>query len=238
MLLDFGPIYTTTGNIHQIEYAQKCADKGPTCIAIKYKNGIIIAAEKPIDSKLFKSSQRIKRLCPNAFMTYTGLFTDGDCLFYYTKEDVHREMARMEEPINAGSVLYRINSFLSYFNTMYGCRPLGCSFLTGVENKGNYTIYSSEPSARSASVYGGAIGKGMQRAKTELEKLDLTDLSLESAVENCVRILYKSYDPLKDKDFDIEISYLGKESENKIVDVDDETLSKFVEKYKDLSVDE
>ncbi|KAM0687444.1 putative proteasome subunit alpha type-7 [Conglomerata obtusa] len=238
MLIDFGPLYTTTGNIHQLEYAQKCANNGSTCIAFKYKTGVIIATEKPIESVLYKNTQRIKKVTPNIFMTYSGLLTDGGCLFEYVKNSLHGEMLTMEELISPGRLSYQVSEFLSYFNTKHGCRPVGCSFITGLVYKNKYYLVKSEPTASSLFCEGTAIGKGMQRAKTELEKLDLEEMSFESAVENGVKILYQSYDPLKDKDFEIEMCYVGIESGNEIANVDKEMINRFVEKYKDLSIDE
>ncbi|EJW05007.1 hypothetical protein EDEG_00887 [Edhazardia aedis USNM 41457] len=61
VVLDFGPIYTDTGNIVQHEYARKCTSNGRTILAIKYSSGILIATENPIDSILYKPAESIKK---------------------------------------------------------------------------------------------------------------------------------------------------------------------------------
>lgn len=238
MLVDFGALYTTTGNIHQIEYAQKCVNNGPTCIGIRYNSGVLLAIEKPIESVLYLPKERIKTITPNIAMTYTGLMSDGDCLAHFLKGNMMQESFEMDESVSPGSAYNRINDFLSFFNTKHGTRPVGCGFLTAIEHKNEYHLLHSDPSAKTLYCDGASVGKGFQRANTELEKLDLCHLSLDSAAENSIRMLYMSYDPLNDKDFNIEIKYIGKESDNKVADYDAVKLRGYISKYNDLSIDE
>ena len=81
-----------------------------------------------------------------------------------------------------------------------------------------------------------AIGKGSQRAKTELEKLDF-DFDLETAVDNAVKIMYLCHDSLKDKDFVIEAKYIDKDGMGEMKDVGKEMLDRYVEVHNSLSVD-
>ena len=59
--------------------------------------------------------------------------------------------------------------------------------------------------------YGAATGKGRQAAKAELEKLDLSSgsLSLEVGVREAARIIYVAHEDSKDKDFELEISWIS-----------------------------
>lgn len=59
--------------------------------------------------------------------------------------------------------------------------------------------------------YGAATGKGRQAAKAELEKLDLTsgNLSLVDAVKEAARIIYVAHEDSKDKDFELEMSWVS-----------------------------
>ena len=62
--------------------------------------------------------------------------------------------------------------------------------------------------------YGAATGKGRQIAKTELEKLNLADgeLSLEEGVKEAARIIYVAHDDNKDKDFELEMTWVRKDT--------------------------
>jgi 20S proteasome subunit alpha 7 len=59
--------------------------------------------------------------------------------------------------------------------------------------------------------YGAATGKGRQIAKSELEKLNLNDgnLSLLDGVKEAARIIYVAHDDNKDKDFELEMTWIS-----------------------------
>jgi 20S proteasome subunit alpha 7 len=63
----------------------------------------------------------------------------------------------------------------------------------------------------SKGYYGAATGKGRQAAKAELEKLDLASgsLSLEDGVKEAARIIYVAHKDSKDKDFELEMSWIS-----------------------------
>ena len=53
-----------------------------------------------------------------------------------------------------------------------------------------------------------AIGKYKQGSSSELEKLDFTKLTCAEAVKHVARIIYKLHDEVKDKELEIEISWV------------------------------
>ena len=59
--------------------------------------------------------------------------------------------------------------------------------------------------------YGAATGKGRQIAKSELEKLNLSEgeLSLEEGVKEAARIIYVAHDDNKDKEFELELTWIS-----------------------------
>lgn len=70
---------------------------------------------------------------------------------------------------------------------------------------------SPELTPSSQGYYGAATGKGRQAAKAELEKLDLSSdtLSLEAGVKEAARIIYVAHEDSKDKDFELEMSWIS-----------------------------
>lgn len=81
-----------------------------------------------------------------------------------------------------------------------------------VEGKhGGPGLYMIEPSGLYWGYYGAATGKGRQSAKAELEKLDLAagTLSLEDGVKEAARIIYVAHDDNKDKDFELEMTWIS-----------------------------
>jgi 20S proteasome subunit alpha 7 len=76
---------------------------------------------------------------------------------------------------------------------------------------GGPLLYMIEPSGLYWGYYGAATGKGRQAAKAELEKLDLAagELSLAEGVKHAARIIYISHDDNKDKEFELEMSWIS-----------------------------
>lgn len=76
---------------------------------------------------------------------------------------------------------------------------------------GGPSLYMIEPSGLYWGYYGAATGKGRQAAKAELEKLDLAagELSLEQAVREAARIIHVAHQDNKDKDFELEMSWIS-----------------------------
>lgn len=237
MLLDHGPIYTNSGNILQLEYSKKCVDNGSTCISFKYKDGIIIAVENPVESKLYKTPKRIKTISPNIYIVATGLQSDSIFVTKTIKDNIHNEASKLDILVTAASYKRTISELIAHFTKKNGVRPIGCAFISAIYD-GDFHVLSTDSTSYTQECVGTAVGKGMQRARTELEKLDLIDCDLNQAMNNAVRILYKSYDPLKDKSFTIEMGYMNRETEGKMVIVESDYLNDIVDAYKDLSVDE
>lgn len=53
------------------------------------------------------------------------------------------------------------------------------------------------------------IGKAKQSAKTEIEKLKLSEMTCKDLVKEAARIIYLVHDELKDKQFELEMSWVG-----------------------------
>ncbi len=92
---------------------------------------------------------------------------------------------------------------------------------TILQSQPNFHIYrhiDSQPSKSTQSLihkqqgyYGAATGKGRQAAKAELEKLDLSSntLSLQDGVKEAARIIYVAHQDSKDKEFELEITWIS-----------------------------
>ena len=69
-----------------------------------------------------------------------------------------------------------------------------------------------EPSGVSYKYFGAALGKGRQAAKTEIEKLKLSELTCREGIVEVAKIIYGVHDEAKDKAFELELSWICDES--------------------------
>ena len=70
-------------------------------------------------------------------------------------------------------------------------------------------MYCLEPSGISYGYWGCAAGKAKSNAKTELEKLKMADMTCAELVKEAAKIIYMVHDEVKDKMFELELSWVG-----------------------------
>lgn len=108
-------------------------------------------------------------------------------------------------------LVQRVAGFVHAYTLYSHVRPFGCSIMLGSYNEHEGAqLFMIEPSGVSFGYYGCAIGKGRQAAKTEIEKRKLSELSMNDAVVEVAKIIYAVHDDVKDKEFELEMSYIGK----------------------------
>ena len=74
--------FSNQGRLYQVEYAMKAVEQGCTTLGIQTKDGVILAAEKKIASKLQipSSIENIMKIDDNVICTYSGLRSDARAL--------------------------------------------------------------------------------------------------------------------------------------------------------------
>lgn len=113
-------------------------------------------------------------------------------------------------------------------HTLYSSlRPYGASVLLGSWNEfDGPELYCIEPSGLAYGYNGISIGKAKQAAKTEIEKLKLSELTCEQLVKEAAKIIYIVHDEIKDKQFELELSWIGEFTGGKHEFVSKETFDK------------
>lgn len=238
--LDFGPIFTPTGSITQLEYATKASESGSTIIFLKSNHGIVIAIEKPKESKLIPThlNKILRKLPGTSFICASGILSDSFYIFDRISQNISDHLSNTEEnSLSRNFLKMNVSSIVHMFTRYMGIRPVGINLISGMFHNNEYQVLVTDVTSKSTFFKGYAIGKGSTRAKTELEKVVDDNLSVEEMEDHLVRIMYKTYDPLKDKEFDIEMWFMNEKTEFKMKEVEYERVYDLVEKYKDLTVD-
>ena len=110
--------------------------------------------------------------------------------------------------------------------TLYSSvRPFGITAIMGSVDKTGPAIYMIEPNGVYWGYRGCATGKGRQLAKTEVEKLDLDNMTCEEAVKHAALIIHTVHDEVKDKDFELEMSWICPQSKNRHAPVPKDILA-------------
>lgn len=217
----------------------KSVDNGGTSIGIKCKDGVVLAAEKIIDSKLLRENKnkKIQIVDRHIGALYSGLLADGRNLVKHARDEAHSYRNIYKKPIPIAYLVDRIGLRVQNFTCYNSVRPYGVSILFCGIDKEPF-LYMIEPSGSYAAYFSTAVGKGKQSAKSELEKLDYTNMSLSDCVKHAARIIKIAHDDNKDKDYELEISWISKTITNGLFESVPESLLNDAKKFAERDDDD
>ncbi|KAK3625482.1 putative proteasome subunit alpha type-7 [Elasticomyces elasticus] len=236
-------VFSPDGRNFQVEYAVKAVENGGTSIGIRCKDGVVLALEKLVTSKLLKpdANKRIATVDRNIGIVYSGLLPDGRHFTSRARDEAASWRSTYKSPIPVSALASRMGAYVQAYTLYSSVRPFGITGIIGGwdsekevdvdavvgsgpksgsggrsegAKEGGPFLYMIEPSGSYWGYYGAATGKGRQAAKSELEKLKLNPkesdcMSLEDGVKEAARIIYLAHEDNKDKDFELEMTWVS-----------------------------
>jgi len=202
--------YSPDGKVFQIEYASKAVDNSGTAVGIRCKDGVVFGVEKLVISKMLEpgSNRRIMGVDRHIGACFAGLSADARHLVNRARSEAKSYRNFYHDPVPGKVLVERVAGFVQAY-TLYGhLRPFGVSLLLGTWDQDGPQMFMIEPSGLSYGYFGTAVGKGRQAAKGELEKLKLQEMSVVEAVKEVAKIIHQVHDDVKDKDFELELSWI------------------------------
>ncbi|CAG8554186.1 7749_t:CDS:2, partial [Diversispora eburnea] len=178
-----------------------------TAIGLRVKDGVVLAVEKLLHSKLLvpRSNRRIQTAT-------AGLLADSRHIINRVREEAKAFRDIYKYQIPGKTIADRVGQYVQAYTLYSSVRPFGSSAIIGIVDKTGPHLYMVEPSGVYWDYFGCAVGKGKQAAKTEIEKLKLSEMSIEDAIKEAARIIYAVHDDAKDKDFELELSWVTKDT--------------------------
>ncbi|KAK6532013.1 putative proteasome subunit alpha type-7 [Orbilia ellipsospora] len=207
-------VFSPDGRNFQVEYAQKAVENGPTTIGLRCKDGVILACEKLITSKLLVpgSNKRISTVDRHIGIATSGLIPDGKHFINRARDEAISWRRNFKDSVPIASLADRMGSYAQAYTLYSSVRPFGVTaIVAGADNDGP-GLYMIEPSGLYWGYFGAATGKGRQAAKSEIEKLNLSELTLLQGIKEAARIIYVAHDDNKDKEFEIEMTWVTKDA--------------------------
>ncbi|XP_065066305.1 proteasome subunit alpha type-3-like [Rhopilema esculentum] len=206
--------FSPDGRVFQVEYAMKAVENSSTAIAIRCRDGVIFAVEKLITSKLHESGtgHRIFNVDKHVGMAVAGVLADARQVVKIAREEAADYRAVFGSPIPLKYLVERVAGYIHLYTLYSAYRPFGCSILLSSYEHGKPGLYMIDPSGVFYGYWGCAIGKAKQNAQTEIEKLKVTDYDCKEAVNVAAKIIHIIHDEVKDKSFELEMSWVGEAS--------------------------
>ncbi|ESK97560.1 proteasome subunit alpha type-3 [Moniliophthora roreri MCA 2997] len=207
--------YSPDGRIFQVEYANKAVENSGTAVGLRVKDGIVLAVEKLVHSKLLvpEANRRIQSIDKHIGLATAGLLADGRQLANRAKDESSSYRDNFRAPAPLKYIADRLGSYMQVYTLYSSVRPFGISTIIGGVDESGPSLYVVEPSGVFYGYYGAAVGKGRQLAKTELEKLKLSELTMREAVMEAARIIHLVHEDSKEKEFELEMSWIGDETD-------------------------
>ncbi|PIK57084.1 putative proteasome subunit alpha type-3 [Apostichopus japonicus] len=175
--------FSPDGRVFQVEYALKAVENSGTAIGVRCKDGVVFGVEKLVMLKLYETGTN-KRI------------------FHI---DRHIGMYLAD----------RVAMYVHAYTLYSAVRPFGCSVMLGSFSEDTPQLHMIDPSGVFFGYHGCAIGKARQAAKTEVEKFltadkHFKDMTCEQVVKEVAKMIYVVHDEVKDKAFELELSWVGK----------------------------
>src|SRR6266508_2453964 len=180
-------VFSPDGRLFQVEYARVAVTRGNTTVGLKFKNGIVLMADKKIGSRLVETSsiEKIFQIDEHVGAATSGLVADARVLVDYARLVAQINKVTYSERIGVDLLVKRICDYKQNYTQYGGVRPFGTALLVaGVDDLGTH-LFETDPSGALVSYKAGSIGQGRQALQkaSEGEKLDARAIEVGIIVE-------------------------------------------------------
>uniref|UniRef100_A0A0G4FX30 Proteasome subunit alpha type n=1 Tax=Chromera velia CCMP2878 TaxID=1169474 RepID=A0A0G4FX30_9ALVE len=207
--------FSPDGRVFQVEYASKAVENSGTCLGLVCKDGVVMGVEKFLLSKMLipGTNKRIYAVDKHIGISVAGLVADARQIVDRARHEASNYKSTYGESIPPRVLSERVAMFVHAYTLYWSVRPFGCAVLIGAYDpvKGP-ELYCVEPAGTHGKFFGFALGKAHAAAKTEVEKLKLSELTCREAVYHVCKIIHQVHDENKDKEFEVEVSWICEET--------------------------
>lgn len=211
--------YSPDGRLFQVEYANKAVEAAGVAMGLVCTDGIVLGVERLLHSKLLVkgSNRRIQSADEHIGLATAGLLADGKHMGSRAREECANFRDTYNSAVTVGVLADRLSGYVQAYTCYGSVRPFGISTLVAGIDKTGPKLYAIEPSGVYYGYRATASGKGKALAKTELEKVIAKEggITVKEGVMELARIIHLVHDDNKDKDFELEMTWVCAESGNK-----------------------
>lgn len=207
--------FSPDGRVFQVEYASKAVEKSGVALGVRCVDGVVLGVEKLLPSKMLlrTSNRRIHTVDRHAGLALAGLAADARQIVQTARGEAANYKDTYGDPIPGTVLGSRVSNFVHAYTLYWYVRPFGCSvLLASYDEQNGPELRQVDPSGVAHKYHAAAIGKHMRGAKSELEKIDFASITCREAVKRIAAIIIKLHDDVKDKDFELEMSWVCDES--------------------------
>eukprot|EP00899_Mesostigma_viride_P015565 jgi/Mesvir1/24009/Mv10755-RA.1 len=191
-------IFSPEGRLFQVEYAMEAISHAGAAVGIHSSQGIVLAAEKKITSKLLetsKTTEKMYKIDDHVACAVAGITADANILINHARVAAQRYVFQYNEPMPVEQLLHSLCDTKQGYTQFGGLRPFGVSFLfAGWDRHHGFQLYQSDPSGNFGGWKATAIGANNQAAQSILKSDYKDDITLDEAVQLGIKVLSKTMD--------------------------------------------
>ncbi|KDD73425.1 proteasome subunit protein [Helicosporidium sp. ATCC 50920] len=213
-------IFSPEGRLYQIEYAMEAISNAGFCVGVLAKDGVVLAAEKLITSKLLDAHavgvrrEKMYRLADHIACAVAGMTADANILINTCRLRAQQFTYQYGEPMPVEQLVRTICDTKQGYTQYGGLRPFGASLLyAGWDEHRGFQLFQSDPSGNYSGWKATSIGGNHQAAANVLQGEYEEGLSLEAAVKLTIRVLSKTMDSATLTTDKIELATLSLDSD-------------------------
>ncbi|KAL0213272.1 hypothetical protein RCL1_006898 [Eukaryota sp. TZLM3-RCL] len=213
--------YSPDGRVFQVEYALKAVSNSGTVVALRVKDGVVLAVEKEVPSKLLvmSSQRRIYTIDGRIGIAMAGLTADARTLAAEARSQASEWRTNFGIPITPSQLAHRLALHIHTYTMRSPVRPYGVSVLLAGMEDGKPKLFHIDPSGTALGYMGTSIGGRSHQAKSEIEKLSLDELSVFDGVKECGKILHvvRQREQAQTKEFCFEMTWVSEQRSHELV---------------------
>src|SRR3989449_1790312 len=155
-------VFSPDGRLFQVEYARVAVTRGNTTVGLKFKNGIVLMADKKIGSRLVETSsiEKIFQIDEHVGAATSGLVADARVLVDYARLVAQINKVTYSEKIGVDLLVKRICDYKQNYTQYGGVRPFGTALLVAGGGGPWAHIFSGGSRGAPLSSKAGRIGQG------------------------------------------------------------------------------
>lgn len=202
--------------MYQVEYALEAISHAGTAIGILANDGIVLAAERKVTSKLleqdtsaeklyilneyghFAHSNALLKLASNMICAVAGMTADANILINYARQAAQRYLLTYNEDIPCEQLVRRLCDLKQGYTQHGGLRPFGVSFIyAGYDPQRQFQLYQSNPSGNYGGWKATSVGANNASAQSLLKQDYKEECDLKEACGLAMKVLSKTMDSTK-----------------------------------------
>lgn len=189
-------MFSPEGRLFQVEYAMEAIGKAGSCVGILARDGVVLAAEKKVTSKLLDSHsvgvrwEKMYKIDDHVACAIAGMTADANILINMCRLATQKYLYTYQVPMPLEQLVRLVCDIKHGYTQHGGLRVFGVSLLlAGWDSKHGFQLYQSDPSGNYGGWKATAMGSNFQAAISILKRDYKETVTVSEAVKSILKIM-------------------------------------------------